>query len=334
MLATNEERIVTTPQETGTVQNTNTTPQVQEQTAIKPVGTAGTTAATTAGGTSSTASGSPSTSLGKANTGVNTETYENTMAALRQAQGMSGSFTSDYDGEIARLYNEIANRGKFSYDYSTDPLYNQYREQYTQLGEKAMRDTVGQTAALTGGYANSYSQAAGQQQYEAYLSRLNDVMPELYANAYNVWANEGNRLSQLYTLAGDQRDTAYQRYRDAMSDVQYNNALEIQQAMDRGALGDWGAYAEIYGEEAAKKAAILSNPQAAWASGLATGEEVYKYTGEYPIGYESAGGGGGSSGGGSGEVWGGYATGRPGPTPGYETSGIYKYEEGKSVPKW
>ena len=325
MLATNEqERIDTTPQGEQAQVAGSTTPQ----------GNSGQREAGSnqAGTTSSTASGSTSQRAGTAGSAANSATYNNTMAALRQAQGLGASFTSDYDTEIAKLYDQIANREKFSYDYSTDPLYAQYRQSYTQAGQQAMRDTIGQATALTGGYDNSYANAVGQQQYDEYLSRLNDVLPELYANAYNYYQGEGNRLNQLYALAGDQRDNAYQRYRDALGDAQYNDALSIQQAMDRAALGDWAAYADMYGEEAAKKAAILSNPQAAWASGMATAEEVYKYTGKYPIGYTPPGAATRAvSGGGD---WGGYATGKPGPTPGYEFSGIYAPAEGKEKPKW
>jgi guanine deaminase len=54
-----------------------------------------------------------------------------------------------------------------------------------QQGQQAMRDTMGQAAALTGGYGNTYAQQAGEQAYAAYLSRLNDVLPELYGEAYN-----------------------------------------------------------------------------------------------------------------------------------------------------
>ena len=205
--------------------------------------------------------------------------YNEAMKNLKLPEYSAPQFSSEYDQQISDAFDALYNREKFSYDYSTDPLYNQYKEQYVQGGKQAMIDTQGQAAALTGGYGSSYGQAAGQQQYEAYLSRLNDVMPELYSNAYNYYRDEGNRLAQQYSLASDMRSGEYSQFRDAVGDRQYAEALAIQQANDRAALGDWSAYAALYGEEAARIAAILQNPQGAYGQGLATSDEIYDLTG-------------------------------------------------------
>lgn len=227
--------------------------------------------------------------------------YDKTMEALKTSETKTPVFESDYDANIRELYSKITNREDFKYDYSTDPIYGQYKEAYIQQGRQAMRDTMGQTAALTGGYGNSYGSVAGQQTYDAYLSRLNDVIPELEAQAYNRYQNEGDILRQQYALAMEQRNAEYGQFRDALGDFQYEQALGTEEAYNRAALGDWAKYQELYGPEAAKIAQIMSNPQAAFASGVATGEEIYKYTGAYPVGYTPAGaaGGGGGWGGGA-----------------------------------
>ena len=62
-------------------------------------------------------------------------------------------------------------------------------------GSRAMRDTMGQAAALTGGYGSSYAQSAGQQQYALYLQKLGEAMPELYQAAYERYSAEGDRKS-------------------------------------------------------------------------------------------------------------------------------------------
>ena len=59
-----------------------------------------------------------------------------------------GAYQSRWDDELTSLYDQIRNRKKFSYDMGTDPLYQQYREQYQRLGRLAMQDTMGQAAAL------------------------------------------------------------------------------------------------------------------------------------------------------------------------------------------
>ena len=62
------------------------------------------------------------------------------------------------------LYEQIAAHGPFQYDPGADPLYGITRDRYVQQGRMAMKDSMGQAAALTGGYGSSYGQAVGQQQ--------------------------------------------------------------------------------------------------------------------------------------------------------------------------
>ena len=108
---------------------------------------------------------------------------------------------------LINVQNNIANRPKFDYDYSKDPLYQQYKDSYTRQGQAAMRDTVAQAAALTGGYGNSYAQSAGQQAYNGYMQQLNDKIPELEQRAFDRYTAEGDDLYRLYSLLyGEERD--------------------------------------------------------------------------------------------------------------------------------
>ena len=227
--------------------------------------------------------------------------YASTMEALRRAQYTTPSFASSYDEEISNLYSQIINRKPFSYSASEDPLYQQYRDQYMQQGQQAMRDTMGQAAGLTGGYGSTYSQAAGQQAYEAYLARMNEVLPELYGQAYSRWADEGNRLTTNLSLAGALRSTDYDQFRDEIGDLRYAQAQAIQEAEARAQYGDFTGYADLFGEEAARRMLMswaAANPQAAYTNGDITAEEFFNLTGQYPIGYLGAGAGAAAGGGG------------------------------------
>lgn len=137
----------------------------------------------------------------------NTE-FDSTMEALRRAESALPDFTSSYDGEIRRLYDEIVNRPAFRYDPRSDPLYQSYRTQMVIEGERAMRNTMGRAAALTGGYGSSYAQGVGQQEYELYLQRLGQVMPQLYKAAWERYSAGGDELKGLFnttmTLAQDE----------------------------------------------------------------------------------------------------------------------------------
>ncbi len=90
------------------------------------------------------------------------------------------------------------NRPDFRYDANGDALYRRYKDQYAQLGKTAMQDTMGQAAALTGGYGSSYAQNVGQQAYQSYLSKVDDVIPELYQLAYDRYRDKGDRLYKAY----------------------------------------------------------------------------------------------------------------------------------------
>lgn len=131
--------------------------------------------------------------------------YERQRNAKIDGEGLPNAktnytYTPQYDTQINELFNKLLNRESFSYDTETDPLYKLYREQYINQGRLAMQDTMGQAAALTGGYGSSYSQAVGQQQYDAYLQKLNSVVPELYQLAYSRYQDEGDELKDQYNM--------------------------------------------------------------------------------------------------------------------------------------
>ena len=142
--------------------------------------------------------------------------FDSTMEALRRAESVLPDFTSSYDTQIRRLYDEIVNRPAFRYDPAGDPLYQSYRTQMVGEGQRAMRDTMGQAAALTGGYGSSYAQSVGQQEYEYYLQRLGQVMPQLYRAAWERYSAEGDELRGLFdstmALAKDEVSRGKDRY--------------------------------------------------------------------------------------------------------------------------
>ena len=149
-------------------------------------------------------------------------------AALAATQDVKPTYGGTYEDQLKTLFDKIQNREKFSYDVNADPLYQQYKDKYVQQGKLAMKDTMGQAAALTGGYGNTYAQSVGQQAYDAYLQNLSDVIPQLYGMAYGQYQDEGDQLAKQYAMTGDLRDTEYGRYRDELSDYKYGQELARQ----------------------------------------------------------------------------------------------------------
>lgn len=158
-------------------------------------------------------------------------------AYLEKLQGKKpGAYQSQWGAQLDALYDQITNREKFKYDVYDDPLYQQYKEQYKNLGRTAMMDTMGQAAALTGGYGSSYGQSVGQQTYDAYLQNMNDVVPELYGQAYRQYADEGTKLQNQYSMLLDRENADYNRYRDDVTD--YMNELQLAMQAARNAESD------------------------------------------------------------------------------------------------
>lgn len=153
-------------------------------------------------------------------------------------------YNSTYDAEMKAIYDKIMTRDPFSYNLANDPMYSQYRDQYTQQGQMAMMDTMGQAAALTGGYGSTYGQAVGQQQYNAYLQQMNQIIPELYDRAYGRYQQEGQDLLDQYALTGDlaadeyaKYQDAYQRYWDNIGFLQGEEDKAYERAMEADQLG-------------------------------------------------------------------------------------------------
>lgn len=138
--------------------------------------------------------------------------------ALHEAKNPGEWSGGTYGKGMDEALQKVLNRDKFQYDINGDALYQQYKDRYIQQGKQAMMDTVGQAAALTGGYGNSYAQKAGQQAYQGYLQGLNDKVPELYQMALERYNQEGTDLLNKYGLMSDQYAKEYSRYRDSVGD--------------------------------------------------------------------------------------------------------------------
>ena len=193
-----------------------------------------------------------------------------------------GAYQSRWDDELTELYDQIRNRKKFSYDMGTDPLYQQYREQYQRLGRLAMQDTMGQAAVLTGGYGSTYGEQVGQQAYNAYLQNLNDIVPQLQQQAYQRYQDEGTDLYNQYSLVKGRDDTDYGRYRDTVSDY-YSDLSDARSAYNSERSLDQSQWATMLDYWAQK----ANNENAAYLQALAAEQAAAKKSG--------GGGGGGSS---------------------------------------
>jgi hypothetical protein len=164
-------------------------------------------------------------------------------AAVNNYGQFNYSRQADYDA----AWNKLNNREPFKYDLNKDALYKQYKDQYSALGKLAMQDTMGQASAMTGGYGNSYALTAGQQMYNQYMQKPNEMIPTLYGMARDRYDAEGNDLRNQFNLLAADRDYQYGLYNDAYSKAlanrdyagnQYNNIYNAAYEAARAQAAD------------------------------------------------------------------------------------------------
>lgn len=134
-----------------------------------------------------------------------------------QAQKPQG-YNSKYGQQLDNMLAQIQNPDRFKYEFNGDNLFKAYADLYTQKGKQAMMDTMGQAAALTGGYGNSYGQQVGQQAYDQYLLSLYDKGLDLRDRAYQAQRDRQGDTINAFSMTMDADNTDYGRYRDDVGD--------------------------------------------------------------------------------------------------------------------
>lgn len=150
-------------------------------------------------------------------------------------------YESAYTDQLQAQFDAIMNRQPFKYDIGSDASFQQMSDMYVQQGRRAMQDTMGQAAALTGGYGNSYAQGAGQAAYGNYLQQLGALAPEYEQQAYTRWQGEGADMMDRYQMTADREQDAYSRYMDRLNQY-YEEADRAQQAADDMYNREYGEY--------------------------------------------------------------------------------------------
>lgn len=205
------------------------------------------------------------------------DTYDRLQATLDQKP----QFQSQYENKLNELYDSILNRDKFNYNFNADPMYQMYKDKYTQQGKTAMEDTIGRANAMNGGYGSSYAQSAGQQTYQNYLNELNNVIPTLRNQAYQEYQDEQQRMLQNYQLTNDAYNREYGQYRDSVSDWQADRSFNQSAYQDERNF-DYNQFAnernywnqEYWNEKNAEQSNIASSDQSNWNKAQSTTDSM------------------------------------------------------------
>ena len=170
-----------------------------------------------------------------------TNNYAGEIADLYDQQKNYGSFeygipqpeyTNRYDDTIQDLLGQIVNREDFSYDPEKDPLYGQYRKQYAREGQRATADALGAAAAASGGIASSYANTAAAQAGNYYAAQMTDKIPELYQLAYNKYLSDYNmKLSDLGAVQGAEQSD-YDKFLNELQQYNTNRTFDYNAWLD------------------------------------------------------------------------------------------------------
>lgn len=175
-------------------------------------------------------------------------------------------YNTDWKKKMGDTVKEIEKRKDFTYDLNGDAFYQQYKDKYTKLGKLASADVMGQAAAMTGGYGNSYAATAGNQAYLSQLNNLNDIVPELYRAAYDRHNQGTQDLYNLYSLYGDlDQKTEGASYEDGYAAATRDSKTIKEDMYSSGyildAEGNWMPSPELqmkYAELAATEGGLLA----------------------------------------------------------------------------
>ena len=154
--------------------------------------------------------------------------------------GSFGSFSYDeaptYENAFAQqqkdLLDRILNREDFSWSKETDPQWSSYKKSYLREGDRATANALAQASAASGGRPSSYAVNAATQAGDYYATKLNDVIPTLYQQAYERYLDEYNmKLKDLNTV-NQQEQLDYVKYLDRLGQFNTDRGFAYQNYAD------------------------------------------------------------------------------------------------------
>lgn len=154
--------------------------------------------------------------------------------------GSFGSFSYDeaptYENTFAQqqkdLLDRILNREDFSWSKETDPQWSSYKKSYLREGDRATANALAKASAASGGRPSSHAVNAATQAGDYYATKLNDVIPTLYQQAYERYLDEYNmKLKDLNTV-NQQEQLDYTKYLDRLGQFNTDRGFAYQNYAD------------------------------------------------------------------------------------------------------
>lgn len=154
--------------------------------------------------------------------------------------GSFGSFSygeaPTYENTFAQqqkdLLDRILNREDFSWSRETDPQWSSYKKSYLREGDRATANALAKASAASGGRPSSYAVNAATQAGDYYATKLNDVIPTLYQQAYERYLDEYNMKLKDLNAVNQQEQMDYAKYLDRLRQFNTDRGFAYQNYAD------------------------------------------------------------------------------------------------------
>lgn len=154
--------------------------------------------------------------------------------------GSFGSFSygeaPTYENTFAQqqkdLLDRILNREDFSWSKETDPQWSSYKKSYLREGDRATANALAKASAASGGRPSSYAVNAATQAGDYYATKLNDVIPTLYQQAYERYLDEYNMKLKDLNAINQQEQLDYAKYLDRLGQFNTDRGFAYQNYAD------------------------------------------------------------------------------------------------------
>lgn len=169
---------------------------------------------------------------------VPSQTYYKAMEYTQSLLDQLSSGRTSFTDKVNSALKAIEDKEPFSYDPNSDMLFQNYLQGMMQSGQVAMQDTMGQAAALTGGYGSTYATTAGNQAYNSMVQGAYEELPEFAQYARDAYDRDVKDLYDRLDMYSTQDALEYDRLANAyglnaeaaarLYDQEYNNFWQTQ----------------------------------------------------------------------------------------------------------
>ena len=180
---------------------------------------------------------------------------------------------SEWDSVLESLAQQLIDMNYT--DWTQGEQYQALADRYGKQGKMSMQDVLGQISSRTGGLASSYATTAANQQYNQFMSQLEEAAMDMYnversdlydrANMARQYAEDDyNRYLDTWNQWNTNRNFDYQLSRDAIEDQRYADNLAYEREQEsRSQLETKAKLLAAYGDFSGYKALGYSDSEIA-----------------------------------------------------------------------